>query len=96
MAALLSVIAAGVSDVVEDDDDNEAAVACPAGLNEATLAERDDVAGVDVKDFAPEVDFSPETEVEANDREFPEPAVGPRTGARGGRGGGESEKFETI
>ena len=91
---MLSDVAAGVSDVVEDDDDNEAAVACPAGLNEATLAERDDVAGVDVKDFAPEVDFSPDTEVEANDLEFPELAVGPRTGARGGRGGGESEKIE--
>ena len=98
IAALLCDIAAGISDVVEDDEDKDAAVVCPAvtasscpaeaGLNEATLADRDEGVGVEAKDFAPEVDFSPETEVK--DLEFPEPAVGPRTGARGGRGGGES------
>ena len=91
-------VAAWVSDVVEDDDDREAAVACPAeascpaeaALNEAALAERDDAAGVETKDFATEVDFSPE--VGAKNFEFPDPAAGPRTGARGGRGGGESAK----
>ena len=56
------------------------------GLNEAALVLRDDELGVELKDFEPETDFEPDTDFE------PESAAGPRTGALGGKGGGESEK----
>ncbi len=85
----LGVAPNDVTDVEGDNDvwltaiDADASLDVAAddeGLNEAALALRDDELGVELKDFEPETDFEPDS------------AAGPRTGALGGRGGGESEK----
>ncbi len=87
----LGVAPNDVTDVEGDNDVWLAAVEADAsldaaaddeGLNEAALALRDDELGVELKDLDPETDFEPES------------AAGPRTGALGGRGGGESEKVK--
>ncbi len=88
---LSSIDSLGVApkDVTEVEGDNDVwltavasldAAADDEGLNEAALVLRDDELGVELKDFEPETDFEPES------------AAGPRTGALGGKGGGESEK----